>query len=191
MPRWSPRRADVLAATADEILHNYGRGRVIVAVDGPSGAVTDAFAADLVAALHDREHAAFGARVDDFLKPRADRAEAAPLDAYDDSALRRVLVEPFKLGGSTGFVPAFFDAARDVPFEPDWVTAPADAVLVIAGPLLLRPDVRGVWNMTIWLDTGSADAPVYPDDLRPRQLATAIVDLHDPEHPRRVFADSC
>ena len=34
MTRWTPQKKDVLEALAADILHNYGRGRVIVAIDG-------------------------------------------------------------------------------------------------------------------------------------------------------------
>lgn len=48
MAQWKPEKTDVLDAVAAEILHNYGRGRVIVAVDGV-GATE--FAVDLGAAF--------------------------------------------------------------------------------------------------------------------------------------------
>ena len=34
MARWAPLRRDLIEALAEEILHNYGHGRVIVAIDG-------------------------------------------------------------------------------------------------------------------------------------------------------------
>ena len=40
----SPTRRDVITSLADEILHNYGRGRVIVGIDGLEGSGTTAFA---------------------------------------------------------------------------------------------------------------------------------------------------
>src|SRR5690348_5730526 len=50
-------------------------------------------------------------------------------------------------------------------------------------PLTLA--TAGEYNYTIWLDDGSST------DRVARTTASAIVDVTDPEHPRRVFADSC
>src|SRR5689334_8124753 len=103
-------RRDVLTSLADEILHNYAHGRVIVGIDGVDGSGTTAFAADLVERLQKRGHAAFQARIDDFHAPREQRYARGVTsgpgryhDSYDYSAFRRVLVEPFLMAGSTGF----------------------------------------------------------------------------------------
>ena len=62
--------------------------------------------------------------------------------------------------------------------------APAsDRVLVVSGPgLLLADDARGIWNFSLWQMAG--DEPPYT-------VATALVDVTDPQHPFRRFADSC
>ena len=216
--RWTPQKKDVLEALAADILHNYSRGRVIVAVDGVDGAGKSHFAADLVDALEKAGHAAFVASIDGFHRPRAERyaqGEDSPKgfyeDSYDYSTFRRVLVEPFRLGGSTAFVTAAFDHRADAQVEPKWLTAPADAILVVEGIFLHRPELRGLWNYSIWLDVPAAvaeqrlvdrDGPsgvgaryvggqkLYAKE-KPSSRATAIIDNADFEHPRRVFADSC
>lgn len=218
----SPSRRDVITSLADEILHNYGRGRVIVGVDGVDGSGTTAFAADLVARLQKRGHAAFQARIDDFHAPRDRRYARGETsgpgryhDSYDYSAFRRVLVEPFLMAGSTGFVTAFWDWRRDQPIEPKWLTAPEDAILVVNGVFLQRPELRGLFSYVVWLEVPFAEAwerlvaddPVahgedararseagitlYLKEVKASQLADAVYDNTDPEHPRRVFADSC
>jgi hypothetical protein len=48
----------------------------------------------------------------------------------------------------------------------------------------LSKAVAGEYNYTIWLEAA-------PDDRVSRANATAIIDVSNPEHPRRVFADSC
>ena len=138
MARWAPLRHDVIDALAEELLHNYGHGRVIVAIDGDDIPAADQFGADLVELLKKREHSAFLARLDDFAAPRdrrmargADSAEGRYSDTYDYSALRRVLIEPFRMGGSTGFVAAHYDRARERQIQAKWLTAPEDAILVL------------------------------------------------------------
>jgi hypothetical protein len=146
MTRWVPQKKDVLASLTEEYLHNYGRGRTILAVDGADSVATAAFADDLATAMRAGGTAVFRASLGGFLRPRSERsvirdslgadtgvtdpAELAYRAAYDYGAFRRVLVDPFRMGGSTGFVPAFFDAQRDAPVEPTWLTGPADAVLL-------------------------------------------------------------
>ncbi len=216
MARWAPEKKDQLAALADEILHNYGKGRALVAVDGRHGAGQAEFADGLAETLEARGARVFRARIDDFFRPRADRERAGWLDgkaeyreAYDYSLLRRVLVDPFHTGGSTGFVLTGFDELRDQPvFQPKWMSAGFDAILIVDGVFLLRPELANMWNYSIWLTTpllvadGESDSTAeiardveadvaYLADVNPSAKATAIMDNRDPEHPRRVFEDSC
>ncbi|KQQ10687.1 hypothetical protein [Rathayibacter sp. Leaf296] len=199
MTKWAPQKADVLDALAAEVLHNYSRGRVAVAIDGDDPAVSSAFAEDLAAAVRRAGHGVFVAHLTDFQRPRAERddvsiaaEERAYRLRYDYELLRRVLLDPFKLGGSTGFVLAAFDAVREEQRQPRWRTAGRDAVLLVDGEFALRPELRGTWNLSIRLDT--QEPPVdaaYRATTDPRRLAPVLIDIRDPEHPRRVFADSC
>jgi uridine kinase len=126
------------------------------------------------------------------LAPGADSAETYYRDTFDYELFRRVLVQPFKLGGSTGFVTAAFDAERDAQIEMDWKTGPQDATLIVDGAFLNRAELRGLWNFSIWLEVADAtEQALYATEAKPREHATAIMDISDPEHPRRLFADSC
>ncbi|ROQ41253.1 uridine kinase [Frondihabitans sp. PhB188] len=187
MMRWAPEKKDTVRALADEILHNYGRGRVLVAVDGPDRAAAAVFGDDLVESLHEADHGAFRASVDDFLLPRAERERRGDDSAVDESALRRMLIEPFRLGGSAAWVPAAFDAVADRQVEADWVTGPADAVLVVDGALEGRSALGTLWHYAVWVE-GSDAGDRSPDG---RRRAQAIIDNTDPEHPRRLFDDAC
>lgn len=219
MARWTPQKRDVLDSIADEFLHNYSKGRTLLAVDGIDGAGKRPFADELAERLGKGGHAVFRASVDRFHKPRAERyvrgvdsAAGYYHDSFDYDLFRRVLIEPFRLGGSAGFVTAAFDVDRDVPIEMAWQTGPQDATLVVDGAFLNRPELRGLWNYSIWLDVDDEQAqarlfeldgaagrsPRYPGgqklylaEANPRTRASAIIDNSDPEHPRRVFADSC
>lgn len=217
--RWAPEKADVLAALADEVLHNYGHGRSIVAVDGADGAGKTHFADDLAAMLEKKGHAVFRASIDGFHRPRAERhlagkdsPEGFYRDSFDYSTFRRVLIEPFRLGEGAAFVTAAFDHRRDATVPAKWRTGPRDAILIVDGIFLNRPELRGLWNYSIWLDVPDAvreqrllarDGPggvgprysggmaLYLAEAKPRAAASAIIDNADFDHPRRVFADSC
>ncbi|HXD60719.1 MAG TPA: uridine kinase [Lacisediminihabitans sp.] len=213
MARWAPLKKDQIEALAKEILHNYGRGRAIVAIDGGSDAGTRDFADDLAATVRTLGHEAFRASIDDFQAPRSLRersgrfsASARYQDGYDYSLLQRVLLDPFRATSGTGFVLAAFDAARDAPFPSKWTTAGPDALLIVDGVFLHRPELAGFWNYSVWLETPERPQPevdseerrrdvaadaLYLAEVTPRGKAMAILDNSDPEHPRRIFADSC
>ena len=172
--------------------------------------------------------AVFRASIDGFHRPRVERyargrtsPEGFYRDSYDYATFRRVLIDPFRDGGqtgaSTGFQLAAFDVHRDAPVGSEWVTAPRDAVLVVDGIFLHRPELRGIWHWSVWLDVpaevacarmavrdGSDPDPEAPSNARyrqgqelylreagPRTAASAIVDNTDHAHPHRVFQDFC
>jgi uridine kinase len=211
-------RRELLDALSDEFLHNYARGRTLLAIDGIDGAGTSTFADALAARMGRNGHSVFRASIDNFHRPRDDRyargddsPESFYRDSFDYDLFRRVLIEPFRMGGSTGFVMAAFDHERNTQIEMDWKTGPRDATLIVDGIFLNRPELRALWNYSVWLDVdratvderlrardGAAGNPrneggqaLYLAEASPRTRATAIVDNSDLEHPRRIFADSC
>ena len=120
MAQWTPLKRDTLDSLADEFLHNYSRGRTIIAIDGLDGAGKTVFADAFAERLGRGGHAVFRACMDDFHRPRAaryargeDSPEGFCKDSFDYPLFRRVLVDPFRLGGSTGFVTAAWDVRRD------------------------------------------------------------------------------
>jgi uridine kinase len=224
LTRLPPARRTLLEAFAGEILAHYPKGRRMVAVDGMSGSGKTTFADDLALALRARDETVFRASADDFHRPKADRyqrgrfsAEGYYRDAFDTATMRRVLLDPFRMGGDTGFVLAAFDLERDAPLVQEWTTGPADAILLVDGVFLQRPELRGLWNYTIWLDVpedvgvrriGERDGTdldpatelnrrhfgaqeLYRGEVDPPAAASAIVDARDLDLPRRIFADSC
>jgi uridine kinase len=217
-------KSELLAGLADEILHNYGKGRAIVAVDGLDGAGKTRFADALAEQLAIGHRAVFRASIDDFHMPRArryargrDSAEGFYRDSFDYETFKRVLIEPFRTGWIGSFVLKAFDLRRDLPFEPVWSSGPKDALLIVDGIFLNRPELKGLWNFSIWLEadqeTATArvkarDAEDFEHDLanperytggqelylkeaKPSEAATAIIDNNDYDHPKRIFADSC
>lgn len=224
MARWAPERRDTIHALAEELLQNYSHGRVVVGIDGADGAGKTIFADDLAHELRTMGNEVFRASMDDFHRPRAlryakgrDSAQGFYEDSYDYAAFRRVLLGPFRLAGSTGFQLRFFDLKRDVPFESDWTTGPADAILIVDGIFLLRPELVGIWNFSVWLEVPDVvrrarmverdsshpelDEPrgqrylggqeLYQREAAPRVAASAVVDNTNYDHPRQQFDDSC
>ena len=219
MARWQPEKKDALDALAAEIVALYAGGRVVVAIDGMDGAGKTHFANDLGVALTATGRSVFRASMDDFYRSKAERhargAESPDgyyRDSFDYSTFRRVLLEPFRLGGSTAFVTAAFDHVRDLPVQAKWRTGPKDAMLVLDGIFLNRPELAGLWNYSVWLEVTreiaekrmlDRDGPtrnaeryrggqdLYLSEVNPRTAASSIIDNCDFDHPRRIFADSC
>ncbi|GAA4180975.1 hypothetical protein [Gryllotalpicola koreensis] len=182
-------RVEFLRGLRDEILSNYPRGRRVIGVDGFPGAGARELADDLAAVFDDGGVPAFRASMGDFLKPRS--ARGAGEQAYDEITFRRVLLDPWRLAGSTGFQTSAFDASRDVPALSEWKTAPADAVLIVDGAYLLG-SLKGIWHFLVYVDAQQAQ----PDDdylasTTPFFSASAVVDTSAPETPKRVLSDSC
>ena len=112
------------------------------------------------------------------------RPRATTATAYDYGTLRRVLLDPFRMGGSTGFQTSAFDAARDQPVESRWLTAGQDAVLVLDGEFPLRPSLRTRVERRPSCSTNAPQAPAYVEDAHPAEFATYLVDDSEPSHPR-------
>ena len=174
LSRLAPARRELLKDLADELLAGARHGRLLIAVDGPTAAGTITFADQLALALRDGGATVFRASMDDFLLPRARRLDDRPEHHYDHRLFRRVLVDPFLMAGSTGFVLAGFDRERDVPFESDWQTAPADAIVVVDGAVESGIELGGIWYASIRLASEH------------HQGSTITIDDSDPDTPRRI-----
>lgn len=205
----------------DDVRRRMPVGRVVLGVDGVDGAGKTTFADGLAQTFAEAGIAVFRASVDDFHRPRAQRyargrtsPEGFYLDSYDYATLRRVLIDPFRDGaqtaGATGFQLAAFDLHRDAPVEAQWVTGPRDAVLIVDGIFLHRPQLRAVWDWSVWLEVPfttsyarmalrdgcdpDPDAPsnaryrrgqdLYLAEAAPRSAATWAIDNSDLGEPR-------
>lgn len=210
MVRSNPQRKELLKSIAAEILHNYRHGRILVAVDGRHGAGQKDFADGVAQTMMTTGVKVFRASMDDFFQPRAVRERAGDdglaqyNETYDYSLLRRVLIDPFHTAGSTSFVLTGFDEVRDQPvFQPKWMSAGPDAIVILDGVFLHRPDLVGTWNYSIWLSTEPqpgadeeqagilAADDAYLAHVNPGQIASATINNRDPQQPTRVFSDSC
>ncbi|WP_298805396.1 hypothetical protein [uncultured Pseudokineococcus sp.] len=190
---------------------------VRVAVDEVDGAGKTTFAAQLARSLRDRGRAVVHASVDGFHQPRAlrhargrDDPEGFYRDSYDLAALERELLDPFGPGGHGVHRTHVFDARADRPDVAAQVRAAAGSVLVLDGIFLHRPELRGRWSWSLWLEvdratslrrcvtrdgTGSPDPTdpanrryvegqrMYVRDARPQEAATHVVDNEDLDVP--------
>lgn len=175
-------RARLLSALADRLEAQPAAPVLRVAVDGVDGAGKTTFADELAGVLRARGRMVIRASVDGFHAPRAvryRRGRASPegfyRDSYDLAGLRSALLDPLGPGGSGRYRTAIFDHTTDLPvWKPEQVALPG-TVLIVDGLFLHRPEVRDVWDDSVFLRVpftvsvprGAARGPGYgsPDPL--------------------------
>ncbi|KJL29906.1 Thymidylate kinase [Microbacterium oxydans] len=191
-----------------------GAANVIVGIDGVDGAGKTILAERLVEQLR-KTRAAVRVSIDGFHHTRDrryQRGRSSPegfwLDSYDYVAFHRELTEPFRAGSGT-YLAATHDVDTDAVLRAPRHDVPRQAVLVVDGIFLHRPELRDIWDLTVYLDVpfhesarrmsrrdGSPPDPdspenaryvggqrIYLDECRPRDSATILVDYADVTSP--------
>ena len=149
-------------------LLDYLVGRIIrlelphpirVVIDGPDAAGKTTLAQELVAPLQARGRPVIRASIDGFHNPariRHARGPVSPEGYYYDSFNCRALVEsllaPLGPGGSRRYRPAVFDYRTDAEVHMPTCVAEVNAVLLFDGVFLLRPELAGYWDFTIFVE---------------------------------------
>ncbi|PKM31276.1 MAG: uridine kinase [Gammaproteobacteria bacterium HGW-Gammaproteobacteria-11] len=130
-----------------------------VAVDGVDGAGKTVFADALGRALSASGRTVIRVSVDGFHNPRSVRyrrgrfsAEGFYLDSYDYCGLKTAVLEPLSPGGSGQWTQALFDHRSDSPITSAPQQAVAGAILLFDGIFAQRPELRGYWDITVFLD---------------------------------------
>lgn len=152
-----PMRQLVLVDLLGLVLSVRPGERAIVAVDGVDGAGKTRLVAELVELaklLAGRE--VLSVSVDGFHRPRAERVardDGGPqsfyLDSFDYDALRTKVLAPFRNGRE--LVPAVHDVTSDQPAYPDPVEASDDALLLVEGIFLRRPELAQEWDASLFV----------------------------------------
>jgi len=157
--------------------------RMVVGIDGPDGAGKTTLAGRLTEALQVKT---LQACVDGFNRPRAQRyrrGELSPdgyyLDSFDYPALRNDCLLSF-LGGQSALRTSAFDHRGDIRANIT-VAVPTRAVLVVDGVFLLRPELRELWTLSVYLRVSAQET------LRRAQRGT----LSCLDQPARCNAVTC
>lgn len=194
---------------------------VRVAIDGVDAAGKTTLANELATAIRSLGRPVVRASVDGFHNPGSVRRRRGALsphgyfhDSFDYPALIDALLLPLGPGGSRIFRRAVFDfrsdGAVDVPLE----SAPPDAILLLDGVFLLRPELRDHFDFSLFVKAdfaltvkraeerdrelfGSVEAVrqryeqryvpgqrLYLELAEPERHASLVVDNDDPLHPK-------
>lgn len=154
----SPARRAVLQHVARTLLGRAGDRPLRVAIDGIDGAGKTTFADEVAALLDDCGRQIVRASVDGFHHPRSVRyvrGKGSPegffRDSYDYAALRRVLLDPLGPGGDRRVRRAVFDVDADTPVDAPEERVSDDAILLLDGIFLHRPELRACWDASVFL----------------------------------------
>ena len=130
-----------------------------VAINGVDGAGKTILADELVEPLRSHGREVIRASIDGFHNPRSVRygrgrnsPEGYFRDSFDYAALRQYLLEPLGSQGSGLYRAAVFDWRTDSPVISPLKRAPNEAVVLIDGIFLLRPELMPYWDFTVFLD---------------------------------------
>jgi uridine kinase len=185
-----PAAADARALVLDAVARTVPRLErpTLVGIDGVDGAGKTTFADALAAHLAGRP--VLRVLFDDFHHPRATRyargrlsPEGFWLDSFDYAAFRSRVLGPAGPGGSRLVRLASHDLATDAYVDPDPVAVADDAVVIVDGLFLHRPELAGAWDVTVFL--------AVPFEVTVARMVTrdgAPPDVDDPANRRYVEA---
>src|SRR5262249_24209401 len=133
---------------------------VRVAIDGRLGSGKTMLADELAALLSAHRRPVIRTSIDGFHRPKAERyarGRTSPEGYYygsrDLDAVTRLLLAPLGPGGDRCYRTASFDLENDRPIDDHPRTAETDAVLIVDGTFLQRPELAGGFDVTIYVAT--------------------------------------
>lgn len=163
-----PTRQLVLVDLLGLMLATCPGERAVVAVDGPEGVGRDRLVGELVAlAPHVAGREVLSVSMDGFHRPRGQRhdaggAEAFYRETFDYASLRERVLVPFRAGREIVTAP---DVSGEGTLHPDPVEPQEDALLVVEGLFLRRPELRGQWDATCLVTAPARGTPARGDGL--------------------------
>jgi uridine kinase len=213
-------RPKLLATLADALCAIISTHPLRVGVDGIDASGKTTLADELSHHIQQRQRPPLRASVDAFHHPQSIRyrrgtlsAEGYYYDAFDYAALIQALLLPLGPTGQRQYRTQTFDYRADRPINAALQQAAPNAILIVDGVFLLRPELRPYWDVTIFLDIpfetalaralerdlalfGSEDIVrtryteryipgqrLYFEHARPRDHADMVIDNTDPARP--------
>lgn len=178
-------------------------GRVLVAIDGVDGAGKTTFAEDLAALLRESGIEVIRISLDDYLNPQNRRyaqGRYSPKgyfeDSYDYQRFTDEVLEPLGRDGSGRYRTAAYDRGTECAVCPPWKVAPNDAVVIIDGMFMHRPEFctdakHRAWQLSVWLEA--------PMEVTLTRLAERDGTSPDPQDERnqrylqgqQLYVDTC
>ncbi|WP_148210587.1 uridylate kinase [Beijerinckia indica] len=160
-----------------------------IAIDGRTASGKTTFADELAQRIRIQNREIIRTSIDEFHLPKADRyargrlsAEGYYHDGYDLPAVVAFLLRPLGPGGDRLYRTASFDLVKDQPVEQEPKLAPEDAILIVDGTFLQRPELVAEWDLVIFLES-SEEVSESRGINRDREL------LGGEDSARRLYAE--
>jgi uridine kinase len=154
----NPARQPVLRAVAERV-RSSGDRRVRVAIDGRTAAGKTTFGHEVAQLLADDGRVVLRASLDDFKRPWAEShlydrttGEGYYRNAYDLTAARTLLLDPAAPTGSGQVALCSIDPITQVDHSDTRIAMPENGVLVVDGVFALRPELRDLWDLRVWVE---------------------------------------
>lgn len=195
-----------------------------MAIDGIDAAGKTIIADELAQLLVQVGVPVLRASLDGFHHPAAIRHERAAdqparsyyEDSFDYRTLRSVLLDPLQPDGDHTVRTRIFDFHTDRPVVENPVHVQSGTVLIFDGVFLLRPELDGCWDLTMFVrvdpeislrraierDTSLFETPeatarryrrrylpgqdLYLSQVHPEQRADVLIDNNDPAKPKLI-----
>ncbi|MBA3378714.1 MAG: uridine kinase [Chloroflexia bacterium] len=137
-----------------------------VGIDGRTAAGKTSIANELVAPLEQLGRTVIRVEIDEFHRPlgvRRGRKELPPwqqyyLDSYDYASVRNDVLVPLGPGGNRRYRRAIFDSVHDTAIDDPPLLAQPDAVVLVDGVFLFRPELDDLWDLRIVIDVDAEDS---------------------------------
>ncbi len=197
--RFVPVRQLVLVDLLGLIMGTKPGERAVVGIDGAATAGSSQVAAELVA-LAERLAGREVVRVEIDGFTASDYVSSGEVKSweneyhqrYDYATFRRRTLLPFRSG--IEICSAIYDPQLDEAVLPDAVEPSADAVLLVDGPFLHRPELNDAWDASLYVDGSVPDLGSDHDNARaaaqrfyleqsPSQQATWVLDNSNMTQP--------
>ncbi len=183
------RRAEMIREVVHRIVALPRTAPVRVAVDGRTASGKTTFADELAAGIQQTGRSVIRAQIDGFHRPKVERyrrgrmsAEGYYRDARDLDAVVSLLLGPLAPDGNRMIRTESFDLDADQPIDAEPWRADADAVLIVDGTFLQRPELAAHWDAAIYVRTS-------PAVCLQRGIDRDSTHLGGPEQTQRMYAE--
>lgn len=204
-PQVSERRLAVIKRLA-HIVTSRPERRTVVAIDGRTASGKTTLADELAQTLSGTSISVFRASLDDFKKPWRDRhlydretGEGYYRNAFDLDRVRLDLVAGFRAGQT---MLCSIDPITQMDHSTELVAVPERAILIVDGVFALRPDLRDLWDIGVWLEVDPQTSEIratardgalleryhkseelHLTEARPQEIADIIINNGDASAP--------
>lgn len=182
-------RMAVLNDLAEQITDLPSARPIRIAIDGRTASGKTTLGDELAELIQRRDRQVIRTSIDGFHRPKAVRyargrhsAEGYYYDARDLAAIMTLLLDPLGPGGDLRYRTASFDLEQDRPLAQAPQLAAADAILIVDGTFLQRPELRRGWDLTIFVETSELLS-------EQRGLSRDVGRLGSAEATQKLYAD--